>query len=116
MHTDDRTTLSDLKSLIAAFVHEREWEKFHTPKNLSMSIAIEAAELMEHFQWLDQLRPAAVRKNPKMLRRVEDEVADIMAYCLSLANALQFDMSKAVTRKLKKNRSKYPVQRYKGRF
>lgn len=99
---DETATLAQLKGRMAAFVAEREWERFHQPKNLSMSIAIEAAELMEHFQWEEP------ELTPERRLAVGEELCDVLAYVLSLANALELDLSAAFVAKMAKNRRKYP--------
>jgi len=111
--SDQRTTLHDLKERMATFVRERDWEQFHSPKNLSMSISIEAAELMEHFQWLtveqsEQLEPNA-------LQEIGEELADIVLYSLSMANHLQIDLSETVLAKMDKNEHKYPKEQVRGK-
>ena len=113
---DDVTTVAELTHLVREFVAERHWEPFHDPKNLAMSIAIEAAELMEQFQWLrsDQLHDAT--GNPDQLAQIRDEVADITAYLLSFAACLGLDLSTALEEKMRKNALKYPAQTFRGRF
>lgn len=110
---DDRITLQELKQRMASFVRERDWEQFHTPKNLSMSIAIEAAELMEHFQWLtvEQSR----NLDPEALAEIGEELADIVIYSLSMANALKLDLADTVQAKMEKNIRKYPSERVRGK-
>lgn len=90
---------------LRAFVSEREWVQFHTPENLAKSISIEAAELLECFQWSDDATQ----------EHVEDELADVLTYCLLLADRLGVDADEIVLRKLEKSRAKYPVDRAKGR-
>jgi NTP pyrophosphatase (non-canonical NTP hydrolase) len=111
--SDAQTTLQQLKEKMAAFVREREWEQFHTPKNLSMSIAIEAAELMEHFQWLT----VEESKNlpPEALADLGEELADIVIYALSLSNVLNLDLSETVLAKMEKNIRKYPSEKVRGK-
>jgi NTP pyrophosphatase (non-canonical NTP hydrolase) len=111
--SDAKTTLQELKERMAAFVREREWEQFHTPKNLSMSIAIEAAELMEHFQWLTV--EESKQLDPEALAEIGEELADIVIYALSLANTLGLDLSEAVLAKMEKNIRKYPSEKVKGK-
>lgn len=110
---DHQTTLRDLKERMAEFVRVRDWEQFHTPKNLSMSIAIEAAELMEHFQWLtvEQSR----KLDPPVLDDVGEELADIVIYALSLSNFLNLDLADTVLRKMAKNEHKYPAEQVRGK-
>ncbi len=116
METDDRATVGALRQAVAAFVNDRDWRPFHTPKNLSMSIAIEAAELMEHFQWLTPDEALAAVDSPAERSAVADELADILIYCLSLSNALDLDISSAVLGKLQTNEHRYPVGEFRGRF
>lgn len=110
---DRETTLQDLKERMAAFVRERDWEQFHTPKNLSMSIAIEAAELMEHFQWLTAEQSRDL--DGQALADVGEELADIVIYALSLSNFLGLDLSDTVLRKMDKNERKYPADQVRGK-
>jgi len=116
METDDRATVGALRQAVAAFVNDRDWRPFHTPKNLSMSIAIEAAELMEHFQWLTPDEALAAVDSPAERSAVADELADILIYCLSLSNALDLDISSAVLGKLQTNEHRYPAGEFRGRF
>jgi dCTP diphosphatase len=114
--SDQSTTLSELRKLVADFVAQRDWNQFHSPKNLSMSLAIEAAELMEHFQWLTIDQSRAVAQDSKKLSEVADELADVMCYALALANELQLDVAEVVRGKMIKNAQKYPAEEYRGRF
>ncbi len=113
---DSSATVDQLKKLIVDFVSERDWEPFHDPKNLSASIAIEAAELMEHFQWLRSEELGAVEKDAKALGEIREEVADIAAYLLSFCTRMGIDLSSALADKMRKNALKYPAERYRGRF
>ncbi|MCH8806089.1 MAG: nucleotide pyrophosphohydrolase [Planctomycetes bacterium] len=113
---DESTTVAELRKRLAEFVAEREWQKFHDPKNLSMSIAIEAAELMEHFQWARSDELDAVSRDPRRRGEIVDELADIACYVLALANALEIDLSDAVIDKLTKNARKYPADEFRGRY
>ena len=114
--SDADTTIETLRQAMRLFVSEREWEKYHTPKNLAMSLAIEAAELMEHFQWLEPAESREIGASPETVAEVADELADVLCYALSLANVLQIDVSSAVLGKLQKNALKYPAARFRGRF
>jgi NTP pyrophosphatase (non-canonical NTP hydrolase) len=108
---DKNVTFSYIKDKVKEFVDERDWGKFHSPKNLSMSIAIEAAELMEHFQWENSDK----RDFPEdKMTEIKEELADILMYCFSMANSLNIDITKAVLDKLEKNKKKYPVEKAKG--
>lgn len=111
---DRVVTLQELKHKIAKFVKDRDWEQFHSPKNLSMSIAIEAAELMEHFQWLTTEESKKLKTQNKKMREIEDEIADIGAFLLNLCNVMDIDFSFALTKKLGKNAKKYPINKSKG--
>jgi dCTP diphosphatase len=113
---DATTTVIDLRRAVGDFVNERDWSQFHSPKNLSMAIAIEAAELMEHFQWLSTEEAGAVRESPETMQQVREELADILCFSLSLANALDIDVSSSVRDKMVKNAIKYPAERFRGRF
>ena len=90
---------------IAAFVAERDWGQFHSPENLAKSIAIEAAELLECFQWNDDAEQS----------RVRDELADVLTYCLMLANKMGVDPNEIVRSKLAETGKKYPVDKSRGR-
>jgi NTP pyrophosphatase (non-canonical NTP hydrolase) len=116
MASDTLTTVGALREAVATFVDAREWQPFHSPKNLSMSIAIEAAELMERFQWLTTEEARAVAQDPAERAAVADELADILIYCLSLGNALDLDLSSAVLGKLQTNEHRYPASEFRGRF
>lgn len=114
--SDDHTTLSQVRQWVAQFVQERDWRQFHAPKNLSMALAIEAAELMEHFQWLDVEASREVRNDPTRLEAIREEMADVLCYLVALANELEVDLSDAVREKLVKNAEKYPVELCRGRY
>ncbi len=113
--SDSKTTLADLKQLVQAFVDERDWRQFHTPKNLAMSIAIEAAELMEHFQWVaSPQREDEVETQDR--EAIAEELSDVICYALSFANSMGIDVSDALRDKLEKNAIKYPADAFRGRF
>ncbi len=114
--SDRTTSLHELREVVREFVSVRDWERFHSPKNLSMSLAIEAAELMEHFQWLtiDQSRQATA--DPQRRNDVAEEMADVFCYLLALANELDIDLSSAMRDKMLKNNVKYPAEEFRGRF
>ena len=116
METDAHTTVGVLRQAVADFVDARDWHPFHGPKNLSMSIAIESAELMEHFQWLTTEEAQDAVSDPAERAAVADELADIIIYCLSLSNALDLDVSSAVLGKLRTNEHRYPADEFRGRF
>jgi len=106
---DAQTTLQELRAEVQQFNSDRDWHQFHTPKNLAVSIAVEAAELLEHFQWADE--PPAERRP-----QVAEELADVLIYCLTMADALKIDLSQTVHQKLVRNAAKYPADEYRGRF
>ena len=110
---DSEMTLRQLREKMAEFVRERDWGQFHTPKNLSMSIAIEAAELMEHFQWLTVEQSKCL--DTRALAEIGEELADIVIYSLSMANFLDLDLSETVLAKMEKNRQKYPPEKVRGK-
>ena len=114
--SDTSTTIDELKQLIHRFVAERDWQQFHSPKNLSMALAIEAAELMEHFQWTDLEASRAVVDDPEKLAAVGEELADVFVYSLALADVLGIDMADTVRAKMVKNAEKYPADEYRGRY
>ena len=106
---DTQTTVDSLRKEVREFMQERNWEQYHSPKNLGMSIAIEAAEIMEHFQWYSSEESRKVVEDKQFRAEVTDEVADVLIYCLTLANQLNMDISTAVTSKLERSRSRYPI-------
>jgi dCTP diphosphatase len=113
---DEETTVAQLRDLVRRFVDERNWRQFHSPKNLSMSLAIEAAELMEHFQWLSAEESRALAADDHRKAAVAEELADVLSYALALANAMQIDVSSAMRDKMVKNARKYPADAFFGRF
>jgi dCTP diphosphatase len=113
---DTQTTVVQLRQLVEQFVGQRDWHQFHTPKNLAMSLGIEAAELMEHFQWLTPEQSRALADEPDKLSEAGEELADVFCYGLALANELGIDLSAAIEAKMLKNARKYPADEYRGRF
>lgn len=110
---DEKTTINDLKQIVKKFVDERDWgDKFHDPKNLSMAIAKEAAELMEEFMWCtNEQSPEYLEKRRK---EISYELADILGFVLSFAGRFNIDLSKTLQEKMKQNEQKYPVERITG--
>src|SRR5438876_6661392 len=98
--TDSDTTLEALKDLVRQFAAEREWEPFHSPKNLSMGLAVEAAELMEHFLWIGTDESRQVKADAARLGEVADELADVACYLLTLSYTLDIDLSEAIRNKI----------------
>ena len=113
--TDGKTTVAELRARVLAFVRERDWEQFHSPKNLSMALAAESGELMEHFLWAESRASLDVVRDPKKRRAIEDEVADVVIYALEFANVCGIDLAAAIEAKLAKNAAKYPVEKARGR-
>lgn len=105
-YADQTTTIQDLKDLVAKFVDERDWSKHHSPKNLAMNVAIEAAELMEHFVWEEQSDPKS--------QEVADELADVLFNVFNFATTNDIDLSEAFDRKYQKLVKKYPVEVFKN--
>ncbi|MFC2034216.1 nucleotide pyrophosphohydrolase [Chloroflexota bacterium] len=116
MATDKTTDVQQLRNLVQKFVDDRDWSKYHNPKDLAISIAIEASELLELFQWIKENQLAKITENPKKLVELKEELADIIIYCLSLANVLDVDVSRAVVEKISKNEEKYPTEKVKGDY
>lgn len=113
--TDATATVAELRERVLAFAREREWEQFHSPKNLSMALAAEAGELMEHFLWAESRDSAAVLADPKKRGKIEDELADVVIYALEFANIGKIDLARAIEAKLAQNAAKYPVEKARGR-
>jgi NTP pyrophosphatase (non-canonical NTP hydrolase) len=113
---DKTTSVSDLKLIMAKFVNARDWQKFHSPKNLSASLAIEVAELMEHFQWLTEEESRAVKLDKDKMAHIKDEVADVASYLFSLCNVMGIDLSEAFRTKMVKNNLKYPSRLASGQI
>ena len=113
---DTTTTVAELREVIRDFVQQRDWRQFHSPKNLSMSLAIEAAELMEHFQWMTIEESRTVVDHSEQLAAVGEELADVICYALALANELNLDLSTTVMDKMRKNEIKYPIDKFRGRY
>ncbi|MBC7366992.1 MAG: nucleotide pyrophosphohydrolase [Undibacterium sp.] len=110
--TDVTTTIAELKNRVLAFARERDWEQFHAPKNLSMALAAEAGELMEHFLWSTPEASRAVVDDPA---KIAEELADVVIYALEFANVTGLDVAAVIEAKMKANAVKYPVEKAKGR-
>lgn len=106
---DDQTTsIESMKKRVHDFVHARNWERYHNPKDIAESITIEAAELLEIFQWMKPDESEQLISKPETMQRVREEVADVIIYCLSLANSLKIDLANAILWKLEQDERKYP--------
>ena len=103
-----------LKSKVKHFVRERDWEKYHTPKDIAIDIAVEAGELLEIFQWMKENETDKIKENEQLMARIKSEVADVISACLDMANILDLDIADIVLAKLKENERKYPVDKFKG--
>ena len=106
--TDRKTTVGELIERFARFRDSRDWRRYDTPRNLAGSICIEAAELLEHFQWKTDEQAAEMLRNPEELAEISNELADVIIYCLGFSDILTLDVSNAVQRKLETNAEKYP--------
>src|SRR5512146_1552550 len=106
------TDFDRIKKQVRQFVVEREWDQFHSPKNLSMALIVEAAEMVEHFQWLTEEQSCNLP--PEKLAEAEQELDDIQVYLISLAEKLKLDIVAAVEKKLVLNAQKYPVEKARG--
>ena len=113
---DATTPIADLKAQVRRFGDDRLWQPFHTPKNLAMGLAVETAELMEHFQWIDIAESRAIAGNTEKLAEVRDEIADVLCYLIALANELDVDLALAMADKMIKNAAKYPAEKTRGHF
>jgi dCTP diphosphatase len=109
---DSQVTLQKIKEMVAQFVRDRDWNQFHSPKNLSMDISVEAAELMELFLWAKDSEIADVVE--KKREAIEEEVSDVLLALFAFANACNIDVATAFERKMKKNIAKYPIELAKG--
>jgi len=105
--------VEDLRSKIAAFIEERDWEQFHSPKNLAMALSVEVAEIIEHFQWLTEERSRNLP--PQKLAEVREEIGDVMIYLTELSEKLGVDPVEAAKAKLEINGRKYPAELAKGK-
>ena len=109
MTTSNLTTIAEVQAAVRKFRDARNWRQFHSPKNLSMSIAIEAAELMEHFQWLSVEEAARLPQEDDAARNaIGEELADVLIYCLSLSDVLEYDLTEIIFDKLAKNEARFP--------
>jgi NTP pyrophosphatase (non-canonical NTP hydrolase) len=106
--------LSEIKDRLRVFARERDWDQFHSPKNLSMAIACEAGELLELFQWLSESDSRGIMKDANEANRIRQEMADILIYLIRLADILDIELEDAVIQKIDLNAVKYPVATSKG--
>src|SRR5476651_837709 len=113
--TDSTTTLAQLKTTVLAFARARDWEQFHSPKNLSMALAAESGELMEHFLWATTEQSVTIARDPAKREKIADELADVVIYALEFANTTGLDLAAAIEAKMAANAKKYPVEKSRGR-
>jgi NTP pyrophosphatase (non-canonical NTP hydrolase) len=113
---DTTTTVQELREAMARFVRERDWEQFHSPKNLVMGLSVEAAELTEHFLWVENEASRGVIGDAVKMGEIADEMADVACYLLALSNTLGIDLSDAIRGKLVKNAVKYPAEKCRGKY
>jgi len=106
--------IKELQDKLQRFTDERDWDQFHTPKNLVMALSGEVGELTEIFQWLTEEQSKAIVADVEKMKQVEEEIADIQVYVLRLAHKLGVDIERAVEKKMRKNAEKYPVHLAKG--
>jgi NTP pyrophosphatase (non-canonical NTP hydrolase) len=112
---DADTSLQEIKDRVLAFAKERDWEQFHSPKNLSMAIAAETAELMEHFLWQSPEQSHVDLGATKLRAKVEEELADVFIFAIEFANVTGIDIAAIIENKMKRNAEKYPVEKARGR-
>ncbi len=105
--------MRDLRALIGAFIKERDWEQFHSPKNLAMALSVEVSEILEHFQWVNEEESRNL--SPEKVAEVREEIGDVMIYLTELAEKLGIDPVEAAKAKLEINRQKYPAELVKGK-
>lgn len=105
-------SLESVRKRLREFAAVRDWDQFHSPKNLSMALSVEASELVECFQWLTEEQSRSL--NAEQLAAVTDEIADVQLYLIRLADKVGIDISVAIEQKIKKNEAKYPAEKVKG--
>jgi NTP pyrophosphatase (non-canonical NTP hydrolase) len=113
--SDASTSIAQLKRRVLKFSRDRDWEQFHAPKNLSMALAAEAAELMEHFLWATPRASHAIARDRAKRAKIAEELADVVIYALEFANVTGLDLAAAIEAKMAANAKKYPVAKAKGR-
>ena len=105
--------MKDLRAAIGAFIAERDWEQFHSPKNLAMALSVEVAEIVEHFQWVTE--EESKNLPPEKLTELREEIGDVMIYLTELADKLGIDAVEAAKAKVESNEKKYPADLVKGK-
>jgi len=112
--TDSNTTVEYLKQLVKKFCEDREWDKYHSPKNLAIGIVTEASELLEIFRWKSEDESYNLLKDPKKLEKIRHELADVLYFVLRFAQKYNIDLTNALIEKLKINEERYPIEKAKG--
>ena len=106
-----------LREMMREFVAERQWERYHLPRNIAAGISVEAGELLELFQWLTPEEAAdRCANDPEFRRAVGEEMCDVMMFCVSLANAMKLEIAPTIAAKMEKNRAKYPKDKFRGYY
>lgn len=105
-------TLSDIRNSLRLFAAERDWDQYHSPKNLASALIVEAGELLEHFQWMTE--EASKSPTAKQLNHLREEMADVLIYLVRLADKLNIDLLEAARQKIEKNALKYPRDKARG--
>jgi dCTP diphosphatase len=109
---DKQDPIQDLRNKLRQFAAERDWDQFHSPKNLAMALSVEAAELLEHFQWLSDAESTAMA--PEKRVKIGEELADVLLYLIRLADKLDIDLATAAADKITVNAAKYPAHKARG--
>ncbi|MFT6068353.1 MAG: NTP pyrophosphatase (non-canonical NTP hydrolase) [Bacteriovoracaceae bacterium] len=112
MAAKENLDIEKLKKKFSQFANERDWEQFHTPKNITMALSVEASELMEIFQWLKTGSKDELSK--EQLNQVKEELADVLLYSIRLADLLDINLEEAIPEKMEQNAQKYPVEKARG--
>jgi len=112
--TDPTVNLEEIKRRVWKFAEERDWPQFHSPKNLSMALAAESGELMEHFLWCSPEESRTAFADPEKAAKIREELADVVIYAIQFANVTQTDLAAAIADKMSRNAAKYPVEKAKG--
>jgi len=112
---DNETSVATLRTAVRNFIRERSWEKYHNPKNVAESICIEGAELLQLFQWTTLEQSEELKRDKEKMRKIKEELSDVVIYCLSMANSIDIDLSDSVLEKLELDKQKYPADLYEGK-
>lgn len=111
LHDDDKTSVSFFKNEVQKFVEDRNWKKFHTPKNLIQALSIEVSELSEIFLFRD-ISLTTIKNEKHLLENISDEIADVFIYLISLVNSLNLDLTSVFSNKMEKNKKKYSIDEF----